>query len=164
MRSVSHQSEKHFRNFAKEIWRWKTMGFTEIGPNRTANELFAHLKTGDKVAITSRFEDGLQPYVDALARRGIQARVVSGQSGVEDFCFLLHAKKELVGVTKSTFFAWAALLGNATVIRAYQANAIPGPGGKGGSLGKRPYFWKLPELAKRFRYHVFDVNTKEEYR
>ena len=139
------------------------MGFTEIGPNRTANSLFRHLGAGDRVAITSRFQDGLQPYIDALERRGIQTRAVTGQSGMEDFCFLLHAKKEIVGVTKSTFFAWAALLGNATTIRAYQANAIPGPNGKGGSIGQRPYRWKRAELAGRFRYHIYDVNTTEEY-
>lgn len=139
------------------------MGFTEIGPNRTANDLFGHLEPGDKVAITSRFRDGLQPYIDAFERRGIRARAIVGQSGVQDFCFLMHAKKEIVGVTKSTFFAWAALLSNATTIRAYQANAIPGPRGKGGSQGVTPYNWKNKDIAKRFKYHVYDVDTKEEY-
>jgi hypothetical protein len=100
---------------------FKDLGFEELNPNRTANELFRNLKSGDKVAITSRFfsDPTVQTYVDALTSRGIQVRVIQGQTGVEDFCFLLSARKELVGCAVSTYAIWAGYLGNADKVRLY---------------------------------------------
>lgn len=110
-------SSQHLRNFMVEFPRRKNFarkkGFEELSPNKTANELFAHLKPGDKVAITTRFGGKhVEPYVSALEQRGLRVRVIHGQSGVQDFCFLLNAKKELVGTKKSTFLELAALLGD----------------------------------------------------
>ena len=91
--------------------------------------MFPHLGKGDKVVITTRFYDDpiLQEHVNALQSRGIQVRVVGGgdnnnikeRQGIEDFCFLLHAKKELIGSTRSTFALWAAVLGQAENILLY---------------------------------------------
>lgn len=76
---------------------------------------------GEKVAITTRFGGThVKPYIQALERRGLQARVVEGQSGVQDFCFLLSAQKELVGTRKSTFVQWAAWLGGAKQVELYE--------------------------------------------
>lgn len=86
------------------------------------------MKKGDKVVITTRFYDDpiLQEHVNALQSRGIQVRIVGGglnntkeRQGIEDFCFLLHAKKELIGSTRSTFALWAAVLGQAENIMLY---------------------------------------------
>ena len=97
--------EPGFRNNPKR-WRMR-----ELNPNQTAFELFGHLNTGDKVAIMSRFgEEHMQPYVDAMKERGLKVRVVTGQTGVQDFCFLKSSTKEIVGTRKSTYFGWAALL------------------------------------------------------
>jgi hypothetical protein len=91
----------------------KRLGFEELSPNKTAFELFGHLKSGDKVAITTRFGGkDVEPYVSALQRRGLQVRVIEGQSGTQDFCFLMSAQKELVGSSLSTFVMWAAYLGD----------------------------------------------------
>lgn len=105
---------KHLRNFQVELKRvYKTKGFEELSPNKTAHELFDHLHSGDKIAITTRFGgDRLIPYITALQQQGLQVRVIEKQSGPQDFCFMMSAKKELVGTFKSTFAAWAAYLGN----------------------------------------------------
>lgn len=93
--------------------RGKRLGFEELSPNKTASDLFGHLNPGDKIAIVTRFGGKhAQPYVSALEARGLKVRLMVGQSAVEDFCFLMTAKKELVGTYKSTYVKWAALLGN----------------------------------------------------
>jgi hypothetical protein len=82
--------------------------------------LFGHLQVGDKIAMTTRWHNPLsQAYVDALMARGLNVRIVTNQTGVQDFCFLQSAQKELVGVAKSTYVRWAAYLGNATRARLY---------------------------------------------
>lgn len=118
---------KHYRNFHRELrgrWNWAiNKGFLELSPNKTANELFGHLKPGDKVVITTRmFKDDntVDAYVAALKQRGLQVRVISNQTDVEDFCFLMNAKKELVGSTKSTFAKFAAILGDMDRAELYQ--------------------------------------------
>lgn len=155
------ESVFHFRNFRQEMPRvYKRLGFWEMGPNRTADDLFGHLKAGDKVAITSRFEAGIQPYVEALQRRGIQARAVTGQTGVQDFCFLLNAKKELVGTRISTFFLYAAVLGNATLIRNYKVNLQDMPR-MHEVLNSTQGRWTRTEMIERYREELYENVTEE---
>ncbi|CAJ1959409.1 unnamed protein product [Cylindrotheca closterium] len=113
------ESVFHFRNFATEMPNYKGT-LQEATPNQTAFELFGHLGAGDKVAITSRFNnERLQLYVSAMRAREINVRVIEGQSGIQDFCFLTKARKELVGNFQSTFVFWAAILGNARKVLLY---------------------------------------------
>jgi hypothetical protein len=98
------------------------LGFQELSPHQTVNELFGHLQAGDhKVAITTRYYNNnrTKEYVQAFQERNITARVVTGQKGIEDFCFLTKAQKELAGNAVSSFAKWAAFLGNATTARLY---------------------------------------------
>jgi hypothetical protein len=100
------------------------LGFHEATPIQVAHVLLKHLREGDRVAILSRFgQRHAQAYVDALESRGLQVRFVSGQSGVQDFCFLRHARKEMVGVALSTYFLWAAYLSNCTRVAAYSIDS-----------------------------------------
>ncbi len=112
----------HYRNFKKEMpIYWNDYGFHEADPQQAANEVLGHLKEGDKVAIVTRFGGKTtQPYVNAFEARGLKVRVVDGNDGPADFCFLMSAKKEIAGMTLSTFFEWAAYLGNATRVISYQ--------------------------------------------
>ena len=88
----------HFRNFWSELKKEKQGFKEELSPNKTANELFGHLQPGDKIAVTTRYNNSLsQLYVGALKNRGLNVRLISGQSDTEDFCFLMHAKKSLLG-------------------------------------------------------------------
>jgi hypothetical protein len=112
---------QHLRNFFVEMPRaGPELGFHEATPDQVANVLLKHLKKGDKVAILSRFkQEHAQKYVDAMETRGLQVRFVSGQTGVQDFCFLLHAQREMVGVALSTYFVWASYLSNCSKVVAY---------------------------------------------
>jgi hypothetical protein len=85
--------------------------------------LFGHLAPGDKGAIVSRFpQEHAKEYVHALTERGLKVRFIQNQTGIQDFCFLRHAQKEMVGIAISTYFKWAALLSNASRIVAYSVD------------------------------------------
>lgn len=112
----------HYRNFKKEMpRRWNSYGFHEADPQQAANEVLEHLKEGDKVAIVTRFGgETTQPYVDAFEAKGLKVRVVDGNDGPADFCFLMSTQKEIAGLAISTYFEWAGYLGNATRVISYQ--------------------------------------------
>jgi hypothetical protein len=118
---------QHFRNFVTEVGAKgvNLFGeFLESSPEQTASQLFGHLQPGEKVAITSRFVNNLTlEYVRALEHRGLQVRVISNQTGLQDFCFLKRAQKELVGSSMSTFARWAAILGDAQRVQLYVTDA-----------------------------------------
>jgi hypothetical protein len=127
------------------------MGFQELSPNQTAHDLFGHLNPGDKVAIVSRFGiEHVQQYVDALEDRGLQVRLIEGQSGVQDFCFLMRAQKEMVGLAISTYFMWAALLGDCRTVTAYSVDTEERRYTFGD--GHVTYNFTNPTLAGRFAF------------
>lgn len=145
------ESVFHYRNFQGELQdSAQHLGYIELSPNQTANELFHDLSPGDKVAMISRFKNGLtQQYVDAMERQGLQVRLISDQSPVEDFCFLKNSKKEMAGTKISTFFIWAAYLGYSTMVRSYFVEANKG-------AGKKPHYeWNDPSLRARYHYQSF---------
>jgi len=124
--------------------------YHELNAHDTAFKLFSHLKKGDKVAITSRYNNEYtQAFVSAFKERGIQARVIEGGSAKQDFCFLTYAKKELVGSRGSTYVKWAGLLGNATKVRLYSLN----PKDK-----NQPFGWSHPDLVQTFSSVYFDAD------
>ena len=149
---------QHFRNFQHEMpRRAKHLGFEELSPNKTANELFGHLGKGDKVAIISRFSTSptLQQYLEALERRGIQARVITGQDGTEDFCFLMHAQRAMVGTAQSSYLQWAAFLGSPTKAVGY---SVDSPSRRRRHGGKTPFYhfnYTHPDLASRFSFELY---------
>ncbi len=134
------------------------MGFDELDPNRTAHELFGHLQPGDKVAITTRYgsDPSIQPYVDALTNRSLHVRVIQDQTGVQDFCFLLRAKKELVGVAESTYTLWAGYLGNASKVRLYSIDSASRR--KSSFFSHRVhvhYNWTNPTLQQKVYFELY---------
>eukprot|EP00980_Cylindrotheca_fusiformis_P026187 scaffold15497_cov117-Cylindrotheca_fusiformis.AAC.14 len=110
----------HFRNFLTEFTSAKEKGFEEMDPNMTANYLFADFTSGEKVAIVSRYHQHTGDYIRALKDiKGIEARYIENQTGAEDFCFLLNAKREVIGDKRSTFVTLAAYLGDVKRARLY---------------------------------------------
>lgn len=76
----------HRRNFIAEMpKRGVALGFEELDEFRTI-ELFAEHNPGDKVAIISRMDNGIDKYIKALEMRNLTVRYIKGQSGNEDFC------------------------------------------------------------------------------
>ena len=113
----------HLRNFIAEMpRRGKGLGFEELDPIRAASELFANHQSGDKVAIISRMDNNIDKYKEALEMKGLKVRYIQGQTGNEDFCFLIKAKKEIIGQTRSTFGYWASILGNMKHARLYSVD------------------------------------------
>jgi hypothetical protein len=144
------ESVFHFRNFKKELNNPKQKRFPELGPNQIAQEVLGHLNAGDKVAMISRIHDEyVEEHVQALRRRGLVVRVVQGNSGEQDFCFLMQATKEILGSDKSTFFFWAGVLGNAKKVRLHSI----------GPNYRYSAYDSPKELKDRFLFSNHDVNT-----
>ena len=141
----------HYRNFAHELRNSQrngrpvvvTSNFLEISPDIAANVAFIqhtvshnnHNNNNNShfdrhslppnIAITSRYETGTDPYIAAFRSRNLTSHYVTGQhNGVEGFCYILQAQKEIFGSYHSTYFRWAALLGNATINRFYTLDPI----------------------------------------
>ena len=118
------ESVFHFRNFLHEMPKHAIRkGFVDLEPAQVATDLFGHLHPGDKVAIITRFAKHAQLHKHALEARGLQVRVIEGQNGVEDFCFMMSAKKEIIGAALSTYLQWGAILSNATRVVAYSVTS-----------------------------------------
>jgi hypothetical protein len=122
------ESVLHVRGFNVERPKdYESKGMKELSPNRTSNDLLQHLNVGDKVAIISRYPDKMSNFAALLQKRGLHVRTIVNQTGVQDFCFLKSATKEVIGGRKSTFFLIAAFL-NALVtkvtIYCYQQPSI----------------------------------------
>jgi hypothetical protein len=125
--------------------RGKSKGFEELSPNKTAYELFEHLNSSDKVAITTRFGgDDVEPYISALKARGLQVRVIENQTDTQDFCFLMTAQKELVGTLRSTFADWAVYLGDMKRANLYR---VMSPDTR--SISYPTFNWTHPDLKDR---------------
>jgi len=136
-------------------------GFMELDPNQTAVELFGHLNAGDKVAIVTRFADDeseyVTSYVRALESRGLKVRLIRGQTGVEDFCFLMSATKEIIGVAVSTYLVWAGLLSD-TVQRVLAYSLESTERADTGRDVFIHYNWTHPELQRRIQFQLLRPN------
>ena len=49
----------------------------------------------------------------------VNVRVITGQTGIQDFCFLHKATDTLVGNGMSTYVKWAAILGSSKISKLY---------------------------------------------
>jgi len=121
----------------------------ELGPNQTAYELLGHLKPGDKVALLSRFQHTLGPFKEALEGRGIKARIISGQTGPQDFCFIMKATKEIAGSAWSSYVSWASILSSTVKRSILYCN----------TFHKQfcSHEWQHPKLKSRFLHPIYEV-------
>ncbi len=154
----------HFRNFIAEL-PGSDSGLEDVSPQQTAHVLLHHLQAGDKVAMTTRIHnEQSQRHVNALRAKGVQVRVIEGQSASQDFCFLLQAKKELVGNFQSTFFFWAAVLGQAATVRLYTLDNPRLRERCGWSthimMRRFMYNWTHPELMYRFHQILIPLDDE----
>jgi hypothetical protein len=174
-RPLAYESVFHFRNFQSELpgSRAYDMGFYELSPNKTANEAFSFPSTTNNknnnnnnttgVAITTRILNAAsRAYVQALQNRGIPARMVTNQTGPQDFCFLASTQKELVVNARSTFGTWAGLIGNASSLRWYHVDNY-GLRIRHANFRQRfSYNWTHPELKRRVRFEWYQAEELED--
>jgi len=159
----SEETVFHFRNYMSEMpdWRAYAMGFSELSPNKTAQELFAssHWQKGkdDHITVTSRIPNKYaRAYVEAFQQQlGVPSELISNQSGIQDFCFLKETKKTLVGNARSTYVFWAGVLGKVRDCRLYHVDTF-------GLRERHPQFWERftypwtnPELKKRIHFELY---------
>lgn len=151
------------------------LGFEELSPKKIATELFSNLSSGDTVAIATRQIENdnenddvegsngrvssLDMIVGNMTQRNVTTRLVTGQTGVQDFCFLMNAQRDLVGTMRSSFVRWAAYLGNnntQAVARLYTLDS-PGLRSKRGAsyIRSRNVTWKNDELRRRIRHELY---------
>ena len=149
----------HYRNFGTEMpKRGTALGFEELSPRKISEELLRNLTKGNKVAITSRFiNTAVEDIVNLLSARGIQVRVVNGQSPEEDFCFLLKVEKELVGFAKSSYVRWAGILGNASLVRMY---SVDSPATR--RISQNLTLSYTNPLLSRIRYETYNSEEMDE--
>ena len=101
----------HVRGFdVEKPDSYEKKGWRELNANRIYDELLYNLNSGDKVAIVGRFPEKVANFTSTLLGHGLEVRSITNHSGVQDFCFLKSATKEIIGGVKSTFFRIAALL------------------------------------------------------
>jgi len=144
---------KHIRGFEKEVKKYEPMvksGYEEIGAMQMAYNMLGHLKAEDKVALVAPSTEIALPYKNELERRGIKVRIVS-QNRVQDFCFLMNTKKELVGQHASTYVFWAAIL--SVTVEKVSLYYVKNPLHTDGIL--HHYNWTNSRLRDLFHYPVF---------
>lgn len=154
----------HFRNFLTEMpGRGKRLGFEELSANKTAKELFANHKPGEKVAIISRFGDKVDEYIQAMESiRGLKVRYIENQTGNEDFCFLVKAQKEIIATKMSTFSLWAGVLGDAKKVRMYTVDSKDtrdrGLVNWTQALKNANISYSPPELKEKFLFEFYEAD------
>ncbi len=119
----------HLRNFATELRREslrKARGFEQLDKDRIASELLGHLKEGDKIALAGRnlqrdaADNSTEAYgiVESIKAKNMTVRFSPGTSGMNDFCFLKSARKELIGTSTSTYTVLASIMAGPSLKRA----------------------------------------------
>ena len=173
------ESVLHLRNFAMEMRESlrKQKGFQQLDKERIATEVLGHLQDGDKIALAGRAlekdaaNNSTEAYgiVKSIQAKNLTVRFSPGESGMEDFCFLKNAKKELIGSSKSTFAQMAAYLAGPSLkmARLYQfvtdelANS-PELTTLQRQVGQET--WTHPELRSRIRFEEYFPKTSNTTR
>jgi hypothetical protein len=171
-----------FEDLSPSIVATQLFGHLEAG-SKVAIVTYHHGGSGSNSGTNHHLnETRVYPYVQALQARGLVVRVVtpilatSIRSGglddsllttdMHDFCFLLHAQKELVGMAKSTYVFWAAVLGQAQRVRLYSIDSdatrkAQQHRGRGGGAADRNhgvflhYHWTHPDLQRRIHFELY---------
>mmetsp|Transcript_50083 Transcript_50083/g.150752 ORF Transcript_50083/g.150752 Transcript_50083/m.150752 type:complete len:409 (-) Transcript_50083:1043-2269(-) len=148
----------HHRSFKSDLPKiHREFGGEELEPSRVATDLMGHLPEGTKVALLSRSWDGdeVQQYVDAMRSRNFTVRRILGQSGVQDFCFLLKARAGIFGTGRSSYLMWASILSrDVRNVTLYRVNS------SSHQVVSSGYSWRNARLANRFHYPIFTESSE----
>jgi hypothetical protein len=145
---------QHVRQYLTEMpRRGVALGFEELNPNETAHRLFTP-STDLKVALVSPpWGNVTAMHTEALMNRNITVRSLPPQGGLQDFCALQSAQHTMIGSGLSSYFAWAALLGNCSRIRAYSLD----------SVARREWAKRVGESVFQWYDWTFDTDLRERF-
>ena len=104
----------HYRSFVVDLPRTHmSWGGAELVPAKAAELLSQSAPPGSRVALVAgrAAPHRVQAYKEAFHNRSFAVRAVSGQSAIQDFCFLAHAQAGLWGTVQSSYAKWASLIG-----------------------------------------------------
>jgi hypothetical protein len=103
---LRNETMLHVRGFDVEQPKcYEKKGWRELNANRMMSYYITW-----KVAIVGHFPEKVSNFTYTLLGHGLEVRSITNHSGVQDFCFLKSATKEIIGGLKSNFFRIAALL------------------------------------------------------
>ena len=160
----------HYRNFQTEMKESTRdrLGFRNLNVSRISSEVLGHLKEGDKIAIAGRNLESnskkkdTEAYglVSVLTAKNLTVRFAPGPDAMADFCFLTHARKELIGTSKSTYLQLAAFMGGPSMKLARMYQYVTPVVVKRGSdfdifrttVGSN---WTHPELRARIQFEQY---------
>jgi hypothetical protein len=142
----------HYRNFYRER-------FDNVADEVNATQLQFLLESRSlqssssiskqKIALLSRYSADLYPYVKHLGQLSpipYETRIIENGTGTSDFCFLQQSQFYLIGVRRSSFVRWAAMLGHSKVL-IYLVNHSSVVGAvvpENGKVNHQPYIEKIP--------------------
>lgn len=151
------------------------MGMEELSSRKVATEVFGKKSPSNStsVAIATRFpgRKAANEYADALRQEGLNAMWLttkasnssSPPSAMQDFCAMMRTK-ELVGMVRSTFVVWAALLGATDGLARLYSVDSKSTREKFKKTGKpifRTYNWTHPDLKRRIHFELYQAEDVE---
>jgi hypothetical protein len=160
-RAQPNETVLHTRGFTAEMPKAGIkMGFEELSPNKTANELLSNHQRGDKIVVLGRFAKFGQEYVDSMLAVGLDARFVETRNGELSFCFLMSGQDETVAYSSSSFGIWAAYLGNASKARLYSLKSPARIKRRGDNYFAR-YNFTNPTLKEKISFELYNSEAQD---
>jgi len=153
------------------------MGLEELSPNQVATQIFGSQSPSNATSITivTRFpkHPATMEYTKALNKAGLITTTTTTTNSssssattlstkflpMRDFCTMIRTE-ELVGMVRSTFTVWAALLGNPNgIARLYSIDSqLTRKASKGEKTIFRTYNWTHPTLQRRIHFVLYQVD------
>jgi len=150
----------HHRSFVTDLPR-KIMwwGGAELKPQQSAEMLSSALPPETRIALVAgrANRDRIVSYANAFRNHSFRVREIAGQSAIQDFCFLAHARAGLWGMERSTYARWASLIGGELLKNA----TIYGVNYPGRIKNVTSIVSTNEDLAGRIHYPVFNVTDAD---
>mmetsp|Transcript_30119 Transcript_30119/g.64986 ORF Transcript_30119/g.64986 Transcript_30119/m.64986 type:complete len:426 (-) Transcript_30119:114-1391(-) len=150
----------HHRSFVTDLPR-KIMwwGGAELKPQQSAEMLSSALPPETRIALVAgrANRDRIVSYANAFRNHSFRVREIAGQSAIQDFCFLAHARAGLWGTVQSSYARWASLIGGELLRNA----TIYGVNYPAREVNVTSRVSTNEDLAGRIHYPVFNVTDAD---
>lgn len=147
----------HYRSFVVDLPKTHIgWGGAELVPAKAAELLSQSVPPGSRVALVAgrAAPHRVQAYKEAFHNRSLVVRAVSGQSAIQDFCFLAHAQAGLWGTVQSSYVNWASLI--STKLQHATLYGVNYPARKKNVTGRTSSNMEMRQLIHWPVFHVPD--------